>query len=259
MNSEVRLAVSFRMQLQGIILISISLVIFKLYLTGNMAYIMAPKMMPFVLFAFIVLLLLGMYRLFRSNKEEMADCYCLSVDSHKSSWKEYPVYGVFLASIILSFVTEDFQLNAASLANRGIISSVSPDFADEVLLSEIYNEETKRITVNDDNYFKVMQAMNSELDQLIGVSIQIQGFIYRESEFNEDEAVIARQSMTCCVADSSVYGYMLEGEVQKLPTGEWYDLEGTIQKGSMDGIMMPVISISSINKIETPQEVFLYE
>ncbi|WP_176215185.1 TIGR03943 family putative permease subunit [Cytobacillus gottheilii] len=259
MNSEERLHVSFQQQLQGIILISISLVIFKLYVTGNMAYIMAPKMMPFVLFAFIVLLLLGMYRLFRSNQEGMAECNCLSVNSHKNLWKEYPVYGVFLASISLSFVTEDYQLNAASLANRGIISTVSPNLYDDVLLGEIYNEQTNQITVNDDNYFKVMQAMNSELDQLEGVSILIQGFIYRESDFNDYEAVIARQSMTCCVADSSVYGYMLEGDVQKLPTGKWYDVKGTIQKGSMNGNIMPVISISSINEIETPQEVFLYE
>lgn len=245
-------------ELQGIILISFSLVIFKLLLSGQITLILAPKMTPFIVFAMITMFVLGVFRLMNSDMYG-ADCGCEACDPGGSSFFGLFQYSVlFILPIIISFNLDSYHLSAAALEGRGLNSQVQLEENDD-LLHEIMNENDNEIVVTDDNYFKVMHVMNEYMKEMEGTPIKITGFIYREEGFAQNEAVIARQSMSCCVADSSIYGYMLEGKVDNLQTGDWYEASGVIGKREYEGNMMPVIKISHMKKVNPPADVYLYE
>jgi uncharacterized membrane protein YcgQ (UPF0703/DUF1980 family) len=91
-------------ELQGILLIGFSLVIFKLYTTKKILIILEPEMIPYLLFAMVSLFIIGFFRLLNSdlNGADCEDCdpsFSLFTITMKSS--------VFIFVIILSLVLND--------------------------------------------------------------------------------------------------------------------------------------------------------
>jgi uncharacterized membrane protein YcgQ (UPF0703/DUF1980 family) len=96
----------FNNELQGILLIGFSLVIFKLYVSKKILIILEPKMIPFLLFAMVSLFLLGFFRLLNSDLNG-ADCDCEVCDSSSSLFKIIMKSSFFIFVIILSLVLND--------------------------------------------------------------------------------------------------------------------------------------------------------
>lgn len=241
-------------ELQGIIMIGFSLVIFKLYVSKNISMILAPKMLPFILFAMISLFIMGFFRLLNSDLYG-ADCDCDVCDTSTSPLASFLQYGLFIIPILLALVISDFSINNDVLVKKGL-STFSFNNSEQIMHIE---EMEKTISVTDDNYFQVMELLNTKIDKMVGKEIVISGFIYREVSFRNMEAVIARQSMACCIADSSVYGYMLEGDIRSLQTDRWYEIIGTLVKGTYKGEVMPKIKVRQAKNITPPFEQYLYE
>src|SRR4051812_46122651 len=97
----------FNNELQGILLIGISLVIFKLYVSKNILVILEPKMIPFLLFAMVSLFIIGFFRLMNSDLYGAA-CDCEVCDPSSSLFIIIMKSSLFLFVIILSLVLNDF-------------------------------------------------------------------------------------------------------------------------------------------------------
>lgn len=97
----------FNNELQGILLIGFSLVIFKLYVSKNILKIVEPKMIPFLLFTMVSLFLIGFFRLMNSDLNGAA-CDCEVCDPASSLLIIIMKSSLFLFVIILSLVLIDF-------------------------------------------------------------------------------------------------------------------------------------------------------
>ncbi|MCM3725834.1 DUF1980 domain-containing protein [Neobacillus cucumis] len=97
----------FNNELQGILLIGFSLVIFKLYVSNKILIILEPKMIPFLLFAMISLFIIGFFRLLNSDLNG-ADCDCEVCDPSSSLFSIFMKSSLFIFVIILSLVLNDF-------------------------------------------------------------------------------------------------------------------------------------------------------
>lgn len=96
-------------ELQGILLIGFSLVIFKLYVTHNIAAVLEPKMTPSILFTMISLFIMGFFRIWNSDMRG-ADCDCEVCDTSSGTFRTVIQYSLFLIPIILSLLMSDFTL-----------------------------------------------------------------------------------------------------------------------------------------------------
>ena len=67
---------SFHILLRGIILLGFFLLVFKLMLTGNIQNFIAPKMIPLSYFSIVILLVLGVIQVWRSNSKNKVELYC---------------------------------------------------------------------------------------------------------------------------------------------------------------------------------------
>ncbi|MFT8321878.1 MAG: TIGR03943 family protein [Bacillus sp. (in: firmicutes)] len=244
----------FSNELQGIILISFSLLIFKLYVKNSLTLLIAPKMIPFLLFSMVILFLLGFFRLLNSNLQG-ADCDCDVCDQNSSIIKLLLPYLLFFSPLFFFFTIQDFSINKDLLSNTGYTSENQQEAGENTVDIKVNNT----IVVNDENFFSVMDVLNNELDTMGGTEIEMSGFIYREENFSSEEAVIARQVMTHCIADTSIYGYMLTGDIKSLKTGGWYHIAGIIEKANKDGVVMPVLQVKQIKPIEQPKDPYLYD
>jgi hypothetical protein len=97
----------FNNELQGILLIGISLVIFKLFVSKKVLFILEPKMLPFLLFAMVSLFIIGFFRLINSDLNG-ADCDCEVCDPSSSLFIIIMKSSIFIFVIILSLVLNDF-------------------------------------------------------------------------------------------------------------------------------------------------------
>ncbi|WP_270180750.1 TIGR03943 family putative permease subunit [Alkalihalobacillus sp. CinArs1] len=125
-------------------------------------------------------------------------------------------------------------------------------------LAEKYSKKT-HINVTDKNYLDVITTIDLNLDQFIGKTLTIKGFIYREPGFEDNQVVLARFGMNCCVADANVYGTMVEGDkIASLETDTWVEVTGTIEETSFNGQRMMLLKPDQMERIDAPKDPYVY-
>ncbi|MED3760590.1 TIGR03943 family protein [Peribacillus frigoritolerans] len=240
----------FIQRLEGLLLLGLGLMIFKLYVSGYLTKLIAPKMVPYALAALFAFLLISLLRM---KKQKQSEQHCDCGSNGESSVLKY---GLFFLPILLGFILTDFTLSGEVLAKRGMAKQ-------QAQMVSSYDSgkhaNGEKISVTDDNYFEVLDDLLNNLDTIEGKEIEISGFIYREDTFTKKQMAISRLSMSCCVVDATLYGYMVNGNVEGMKTNDWYTITGTLKKGSYKGEPVPVIDLKESKKIKAPEEAYLYE
>ena len=94
---------------------------------------------------------------------------------------------------------------------------------------------------------------------LNGEQLDVVGFIYREPSMGANEFMIARFTMSCCVADAFAIGMpVVVEDAAQYETGVWVRIQGELQAGSFGGETLPIIQPESIEPVETPNTPYLY-
>lgn len=294
MNGEKK---NYHHLIRGIILIGFMLLLLKLLLTNDITLFIAPKMNGFIYLTLFVFLLLGVLLIFRGTSEEYGhyDCECEGEHSYpKSKLMSLLLYSIFIIPITTGLLFADHVLGSSVAKNRTIKlgadtqdmanlqplkknssssnpsqpdSTPAPSSADmpEPLTQTEYSSLTSNlllttsINVTDDTYVPMVNIIQENLEKIIGKTITIKGFIYREKNFFQDQIVIARYGITCCVADASVYGMMAKGDVSGLPKDKWIQVTGTIDQTIFDGASIPIIHIQDYKMIPVPEQPYVYD
>ncbi|MEH7096558.1 TIGR03943 family putative permease subunit [Neobacillus vireti] len=115
------------------------------------------------------------------------------------------------------------------------------------------------INIDDNQYVNIMNIIQDNLNAMIGKTVTTKGFVYREKEFMQNQIIVARFGITCCVADASVYGMMAKGEVAALPKDKWVQVTGKIDQTQFNGETIPVIKINQLSKITAPQQPYVFD
>jgi len=97
-------------ELQGIVLIGFSLLLFKLLVKGDISLFVSYKMEPYLFITMVVMFMLGFFRLVNSNLKG-ADCDCDVCDETISPLKLVLSYSLFLSPLFLFFTLTDYSIN----------------------------------------------------------------------------------------------------------------------------------------------------
>ncbi|MGM7720744.1 TIGR03943 family putative permease subunit [Metabacillus sp. Hm71] len=299
----------FHIYLRGIILIGFTLLMIKLELTGNITNFIAPKMMPFVYFAMVVFLLLGVMQIWRSGskKEAGIDCACGMEHSRSlTSFRSFFVYLLFIIPIITGFLFPEAVLDSSVAAKRGFksmaetkaqadgtaeqeayLDQLDEGIGDKVAQSSnipdvpLEHPEGFELQAPPEDYYAQLEkemldmdmisltekdyiAMTSILDQnpkkFVGKKVEMMGFVYREDDFKEDQFVLARFGLSCCVADASVYGTLVTiPDAKQFGDDQWLKIEGTVTTINYHDLTLPYIKVTAVEEIEQPDEPYVYE
>ena len=92
-----------------------------------------------------------------------------------------------------------------------------------------------------------------------GMEVDVVGFIYREPNMDANQFMVARFTMSCCVADAFAIGLPVDDEsIVELADGTWIRVRGTLKSGTFNGNAVPIITPTSIDPIDTPEQPYLY-
>ncbi|PIC62868.1 TIGR03943 family protein [Sporosarcina sp. P13] len=163
------------------------------------------------------------------------------------------------------YLVETDQQDASKDMAEDIPTPLPDTTTGEYNIYSVYDEflaeysEMDHIEVTDENYLDVISVINIYLDKFVGKTLTMKGFVYREPDFNEQQIVVARFAMNCCVADASVFGTIVESDqVQSYETDSWIEVTGTINETSYKGQKVMRLSPDQIVKIDTPKDPYVY-
>jgi putative membrane protein len=111
------------------------------------------------------------------------------------------------------------------------------------------------------NVLDWLRVFNSTTDfsELNGQPADVIGFVYKEATFAEDQFMIARYSVSCCVADASALGVPAHYETAaELEQGQWVRITGAFQVEDFREELLPVLQVANIELIEQPKHPYLY-
>jgi uncharacterized repeat protein (TIGR03943 family) len=92
-----------------------------------------------------------------------------------------------------------------------------------------------------------------------GQSAKLLGFVYTEPSYPDGRFMLARFTMSCCVADANALGLPAAYDgLDNLKAGDWVMVEGTFQTENFLGRQMPVLQVAKLESTTQPEQPYLY-
>ncbi|GED69926.1 TIGR03943 family protein [Brevibacillus reuszeri] len=253
--------------LRACIWICLVLYILYLYKSGSIVYYIAPRMLIFVKIAVIGLFILAVFQTdiaIRSLKRQEISCGCEAVPS-RSIGKNVAIYGLFVLPLLLGFFLPNTAMSSSLAAKKGVnvggnnvtflANQFNQDFAK--LGIKLYQQDT--IELGDELYLEKLQTLDSFVDNFLGKEIRLTGFVYRDPELGQNQLIVGRFAITCCTADASTYGVIVESsEASQLPEDMWVTVTGTIERAKHKGTDVWKVMGTHFEKINAPSNPYVY-
>lgn len=237
--------------LQNVILLGFAFFMIKIIVTGEVALYVHPKMNLYILLCGIIFAILALL-----NFENM-----ITEQDNKLNKSLF----IFIVPLCLALFVPATSLSASTIQNKGMnfglystSNSNNKNKQSNLELGAKTNEGIV-IQVTEENYAQTMYDLHDQLDDYIGTTIQISGYVFKNDAFNSNEFVIGRTMITCCTADASLVGLKCENiGSENLENDDWYMVTGTIKKVDYEGVEIPGIEVTGLEKTNTPINEYVY-
>lgn len=154
----------------------------------------------------------------------------------KLDYKKVLFFCIVCATIIASIIEFGFN-NDSILTNNNI---------------ENYDYE-----ITEKNFVSSLKKIYDSIDENIGKTIKVSGFIYTLPDFNENFFVCGRYLVQDNTSQVAGFLFNYDGEMD-LKENEWVEICGSIIKGDYNG-EVPVIKVNTIEKIIAPANTYVEE
>lgn len=111
------------------------------------------------------------------------------------------------------------------------------------------------------NVLDWLRAFNNSLDltEFNGRAANIVGFLYREPSFPQNQFMLARFTVACCVADASAIGVPVVWDgAADIESSTWLHVQGIFEVGSFREAEVPILQASAVTVVEQPEHPYLY-
>lgn len=237
-------------RLKALVLILMAIFFAEKFWSGKLYYYIGPRFSWLALVAVALLILLaGAYNLVEEKKTyDHAGEDHSGHDHGRASW--WPLI-ITVIPLILGVLIPARPLGASAIDVRGVSMDVASGTSGRELT----------IVPSERNILDWVRVMNviSDPAELKGQEADVVGFVYRDPRFADDQFMVGRFTLTCCVADALAIGIVVQtDETVSLDDDTWVRVRGTFVEGSLAGQEMPVLFASSIERVQVPDQPYLY-
>lgn len=167
-----------------------------------------------------------------------------------------PVWGllVVVLPVLLGIVVPARPLGAAAIANKGI--NTSPPLA--AASGQSVNLD---LAPASRNILDWVRAFNYAPDPAAfhGQPADVIGFVYQDSRLGNDQFLVGRFTLNCCVADALAIGMVVKWpEAASLAANSWVRVRGPVDSVTLDGRRLPLILAGSVEPVPEPAQPYLY-
>jgi len=240
--------------LKTAILIGLGMYFVYLIVTGNLTNYINERFVWLSYVAAAIFLLLGVYSLIlmvRAFKDHnvLHEALGHSHDGHEDhqhgiSWSTLAVIAV---PLILGTLIPSRPLGAEAV-NGALSTSAS--------VGEMVTFTKQPLDRNVLDWLRYFGSL-PDYAEANGQPADVIGFVYREPTFPENHFMLARFTVSCCVADAAAIG-LPTLYAESIEQGVWVRVQGSFTVGEFRGDTMPILQASSLEIVEQPEHPYLY-
>ncbi|MGG1660361.1 TIGR03943 family putative permease subunit [Brevibacillus sp. NRS-1366] len=115
------------------------------------------------------------------------------------------------------------------------------------------------ISLDDKVFLDGLTTIELYAKEFAGKELETLGFVYRQPDFTAQQFVVARFSVSCCTADASVFGILVEKpDSSKWAKDSWVKVRGKIEIRKVDGYEMLVLKANHVEPVKAPKDPYVY-
>lgn len=250
-----------------VVVVGLGLYFASIYLTGKWAYYIDPRfqwlsVVAVVILGFLAVSFIGRVEHDHDHEHHNHDHHDHDDHDHHHSHDDRShtsVWAVVIVAIplLIGALLPAKPLGAKAIEARGI----DTDFS-SVSLSR---SSSKSLTIvpSERNVLDWARAFATSVNpaEFNGQEANVVGFVYRDSRFDDDHFMVARFTLTCCVADALAIGIVVRTPETAVAfaTDSWVKVEGHFQETEFNGNFIPVLYAEKITPVEQPDQPYLYQ
>ena len=232
-----------------IILFFITSIFYYLIIGDNIEIFLNPRINKYIIFAFIIFVALTINQFFNA----------FTINTFRAVRRGALVFLVLILAFISLIYRNDLKKELVNEEINKEISYEEDNFNEIYKITERLNsankEDKNTIVLNSDNYTRIFPNIMENPNEFKSKKIKTEGLVYKSKEINNNEFTIAREVMSCCVADVQIVGLMCEYDNSvDLKENEWVSVEGVIDVKDNK----PVINVKEVIKLEKPKNSYIY-
>jgi putative membrane protein len=179
------------------------------------------------------------------------DCDCGHDHNHGMSWGALAVVAL---PLILGTLVPSRPLGASAVDGTINLNSSTAGAGNTTITTFSINPLERNVL----DWLRVFNA-TSDYSEVSGQPADLTGFVYQEPGFEEGTFMLARFTISCCVADAAAIGLPIAWQgASDLQADSWVRVQGEFEVADFRGDRVPVLRASSIEPIEQPAHPYLY-
>ncbi|WP_227935550.1 TIGR03943 family putative permease subunit [Alkalihalobacillus deserti] len=259
---------------KAIILLLFAVFIFILHETGEIIRFINPNYLYFSQIAsviFLFLFFIQVPRVFTSSEYDHSECGpwgCSHEDNEGGiTVKTLLAYGLIIMPLLTGFLLPYKDFGAAEALKRGISYSthVHGHLEEHELLDHQIDKSVEKmlkqpvLEFDNENFASYISAVTSYPKNFVGKPIIVEGFILEDDSLSNKLTVITRFLVTHCVADAHAAGLVIEKGVSfGIQENTWIRVKGELNIKKSDSKLIPIITVSSWEEIQSPIDPYVY-
>lgn len=231
--------------------------LFFLLISGDIMHFLSPKMLPFAWGGACGFFFLGLVHLKRALRPGNARPLKLG-------------FILFIIPLLLGFGMPGKQMHEEIAVQRGTtiargnsldslgVFETPADYRNDFRVEDV-------LEIDEIRFDRILQDFQDRPEHYKGQEVELIGFVARQSHFEENMFIVSRLLMTCCVADTSLIGLLVDYE----GAGDFENFEWLRVKGVMDYLdfydlwidreyVAPIIRLTQYERTQRPLNLYIY-
>ena len=197
----------------------------------------------------------------RKHHEDHHDCTHDHHHDHGKGKKSIITSIIYMIPILTGFSLPVQTLDASYAQNKNInIAATNTD--DGTKISDFYKDyDDNSVVLSDKNFIIMSERIYNNIDTFEGKMIEYTGTVFKRQTGSGEKTFAVRFGIAHCVADSGVYGFMMElPEGIGLENDAWIHLKGEVVKVYDEELQSDtaIIQVSDIKETEEPEQPYVY-
>jgi putative membrane protein len=245
--------------LQALILAGLGIFLLNKIWSGQLYWYINARFLPLTILGLIGLLWLAQAQLRdrppQAGGHEHGHHPPSGGDDHQHAHIGLPALALLAAPIVLGVLVPAAPLTADAIANRGLSQAAPLSAGGPVELVQFHLAPEERTILD------WLRAFDQADDPsaFAGEPADVTGFVYQDARAGEEHFMVARFTLTCCVADASAIAMLVDWTgASALAANSWVRVRGPVRVASFEGRPMPLVKAETVEAISPPDQPYLY-
>jgi putative membrane protein len=228
--------------LKSLVLLGLGLFLYARFNDGTLLYYINRRFAGLTFLAAIALVTLG--AVYSTAAAKRHDGH-----GHRAGWGTLLLVAL---PAILGTLVPPAPLDSGALGNRNVTTTGLGAAGTTTTLTSAPAER---------DLLDWLQAFDDapETAALVGQEATLVGFVHREDFLEEDQFMLSRFVIICCVADAVPVGMIVRWPgAADLAAGEWVEVRGSFEVIPLDEGVLPALVAGQVTPTEMPDQPYLY-